>query len=444
MRFAFRQLFLTIMATLAPAVAASAQTGIYVERYIPPAGNPCGTNPSSVGDGWFPVSGFPNRGSTCPGVSPQAGLPYGSNISFTGNSGTHYRIFAVSDLQPIGNITVSGSDYTLIVGRSTNSNPPFTNGAGPLVVAGGGAIGNISATGGTVQIYATDSVGTVNAATVVRVDATNAIGSVTSSSTIGTVRAPSLGAVAAASNITAVVVHNWNNGQSPQDFTGTISSDAGNIVNVDIRARFLGTVTADQGLITTVSSTVGIGPAAGSPVIIRAMDGINMVTAPSINANVTANASGNGAIRTFRATNGSISGSLQAAGLGELTDPASGLYVTNGLLNADITLGGNLWGDLSIAGAIPGGIAVPAGRTIKIGAGIQSPAPVTISGELQGQVIINSNNASQVWSGATTINGVSIAPSGNFEFSQTSADLGGGAIGMIPFRLWQSDSTPRA
>lgn len=82
------------------------------------------------------------------------------------------------------------------------------------------------------------------------------------------------------------------------------------------------------------------------------------------------------------------------------------------------------------------------GRTIKIGAGIQSPSPVTLNGELQGQVIINTNNATQVWSGATTINGMTISPDANFEFSQTSADLGGGAIGMIPLRLWKSDSRP--
>lgn len=92
-------------------------------------------------------------------------------------------------------------------------------------------------------------------------------------------------------------------------------------------------------------------------------------------------------------------------------------------------------GDLSVGGTVPGGIAIPVGRTIRIGAGIQSPSPVWLNGELQGQVIIDTNAASQVWSAATTINGLSLSPNANFEPSQTSADGSNGSIGRIPFRL---------
>lgn len=111
-------------------------------------------------------------------------------------------------------------------------------------------------------------------------------------------------------------------------------------------------------------------------------------------------------------------------------------------MNLDVFTVGNVWGDISVTGTVPSGVVLPASRMVSIGAGLQASAPVSLGGAVQGQIILNRNNGTQVWSAPTTINGQSLSLNSDFEFSQTSAQLGGGAIGMAPFRLWKSDCIP--
>lgn len=137
---------------------AQVQSGIYVERYN---GTTC--------DGWITTGGYPSRLNTngnCAQLSN--GVPNGSNISFTaeeppiGQEPYTYRVFSVSPDLNIGNITVGGSavGYTLLVGRQS-TNPPFPDPTRPLSVAGGAVIGNISAPGGVVQVYSSNTVGSI-------------------------------------------------------------------------------------------------------------------------------------------------------------------------------------------------------------------------------------------------------------------------------------------
>jgi hypothetical protein len=178
---------------LLSAVAQAQVTGIYVEVWRPPTANPCSSGTPRANDGWFPVPGFPDRTAYCPGTSIAPGLPYGSNVTFSANSGASYRIFAVDSAQSIGAINVSGSGYTLLVGRSTSSGPPFTSQTAFLAVAGASSIQSISAPGATLQVRSTGSVGPISsAASIERVDARNSTSSINASGEIGTVRAPSI------------------------------------------------------------------------------------------------------------------------------------------------------------------------------------------------------------------------------------------------------------
>lgn len=190
-----------------------------------------------------------------------------------------------------------------------------------------------------------------------------------------------------------------------------------------------------------------IGDLTANPPVYPTVDSVGEMTlirAKSIAASITGDGgSGCSCLRQVRATDGSITGSITARALGEEMDATSGLYITDGRPDADVTINGNVWGDISITGSVPGGIAVPAGRSVIIKAGIRSTAPVTIGGQLKGQVIINSqNSSSMLWDGATAINSQTLSPNSNFEITQSSTDLGGGAIGMAPFRLWKNDCYP--
>ncbi len=327
-------------------------TGIYVEFHT--ASDLCPGNPS-FGDGWAPVSGFPNRGGGCTGATSQPGLAYGSNVTFSGNAGTTYRVWAVDNTQPIGNITVSGSSITLLVGASTD---PFTNPNAPLTIAGGGAIGNVNASGGTVQIRSTASVASVSAATVVRIDARNSIGGVNASGAIGTVRAPRLTGLVIGTSIDVVEVVNWNGGVSEMDFSAGVQATNGNIGRVTVtNARLLGSVMADLGSIATrINSGIGIGPATGSPMTIRAKNGIARVDAPSINANIDAKFnSGSGQLQTLTTTaTGNFSGSLSAAAIGST---GTGVSIAGNLL-APVTVSGDVLKPFTVAGSTSANVSL--------------------------------------------------------------------------------------
>lgn len=480
-------LTLTLMVPLRVALAQEdpeSLTGIYVEFYQPPTGNNCGCSPASSGDGWFPVPGFPHRGATCPCRTPENGLPYGSSVSFSADTGRIYRVFAVGSSQAIGNITVFGSGYTLIVGRPAGTSPPFVDAARELPTPGGSAIGAVDASGGTVQVRSYGSVASVNAGTIVRVDATNFVGNVTSGSTIGTIQAPSIGQVTAQGAITNVLVTNWDGGNSPQDYTSIITAGA-NITTVRVTgARMQGSIYADSGNITTVDASTGIGPASGtSTSVIRARNGINTITGASVNASIDARYNGgSGQIQTFQASTGNFAGSLQAAGIGS---SGTGFSVAGSLL-ANVTISGdvqrpftvtgaassavNLLGTLSQPIAFNGGF--PSG-TLSLGtvsnnvtvtgnlgasttmtllsSGTQFKIAGSLTGDmtlpansLAGQVLINTGNGTPQWTGAITVGSTTLthpsATDGSYVASPTS--LGGGTVGLVPYHLYNIDCLP--
>jgi len=465
-------------------------TGIYVEVYV--SGDLCPGNPSP-GDGWAPVTGFPDRGSGCGGI-PANGLAYGSNISFFADSGRTYRIYAVSSVESIGAINVSGSGYTLLVGAATNSFPPFTNAGLQLPVPGGGNIGSINASGGTVQIRAKGEILSVNAGTVIRVDARNGVGAVTSATSIGTVRAPNVSTVTAQTSITFVDVRNWDEGASASDYTSTISATTGSVTRVtSTNARMQGAVTADQGSIDEVSSNIGIGPSTGTPALLRARNGITRVSAPAINSNIDARFNGgSGQIQTLTTTAGGFSGSLQAAGIGStgtgvsimgpllanvtITGTTQRPFVVSGAATSSVRLAGTVSQPVSFGGGFSSGSlivgdlssttlsvtgnlgattslgAVPSGSSVSV-SGTQS-GNVTLSGAMSGtftiggsltgavtlpagglvgQMIINRNNAGGTWTGPVTVGGPTLTPQPAYGMS--SMIYGGGAVGLAPFRL---------
>lgn len=142
------------------------------------------------------------------------------------------------------------------------------------------------------------------------------------------------------------------------------------------------------------------------------------------------------------ATAGSIRGSITTKILGVQGVANDGIFVTDGQLDANVTIMSNLRRAISVTGTAPGQVSLTSGKVTKIQNGLQSNGSITLAGELEGQIILNTINGTRTWAGPTTINGSTITPDADFEISQTSATLGGGAIGMAPFRLWKTDTIP--
>ncbi|MDQ7014341.1 MAG: hypothetical protein Q9O74_10655, partial [Planctomycetota bacterium] len=61
---------------------------------------------------------------------------------------------------------------------------------------------------------------------------------------------------------------------------------------------------------------------------------------------------------------------------------------------------------------------------------------------LKGQVIINANNNSGTWTGAVAVNSTALAPVPYY--NNIAEDIGGGAVGLVPYYLHYNDCTPTA
>lgn len=97
--------------------------------------------------------------------------------------------------------------------------------------------------------------------------------------------------------------------------------------------------------------------------------------------------------------------------------------------------------------------AFPANRTINIGGrlrGIEETGwlgglKFVSAGSLAGQIIINADNADATgWRGAVEVSSLTLNPfpSPNDEYAATSASLGGGSIGLVPYALHDEDCAP--
>ncbi len=113
-------------------------------------------------------------------------------------------------------------------------------------------------------------------------------------------------------------------------------------------------------------------------------------------------------------------------------------------VDASITVNGPMSGRIQIDGSLKSGRMVQCngvmGGTISIGSSLLGTISVPGSG-LVGQVVINAANGGGVWAGQVLVGGVnpfSPIPS----YTTASSAVGGGAVGVAPFRLDLDDCAP--
>ncbi len=124
-------------------------------------------------------------------------------------------------------------------------------------------------------------------------------------------------------------------------------------------------------------------------------------------------------------------GLLKATGNAESEIIFGGDVLANGTSPA-IEIGGSLIDDTTLDGSLVIGGSL-AGK-VKLGAQ-----------GLKGQVIINANDASETWTGDVVIGSttISTSTSGFPYYNIASSGLGGGAIGLVPFHLYNVDCSPQ-
>ncbi len=220
----------------------------------------------------------------------------------------------------------------------------------------------------------------------------------------------------------------------------------------------LGNVLVEGGNIDTLIAYGSIGTSS-TPVTVKgwSLGLLRNITAASIHANIQSENPSVGItqVRLVKATSGDFTGSLKAqslsGGTGETGLRVAGNLSANVQITSDasnpIAVTGSMTGSsssLSVGTNSSGGLTIgtlATDKRITIGGSLTGTTSIGAGG-LRGQVIVNANNSGGTWqSPATaTVGGVSLSPLPNYVLG--SMTIGCGAIGRVPFALYNNDCMP--
>jgi hypothetical protein len=218
------------------------------------------------------------------------------------------------------------------------------------------------------------------------------------------------------------------------DVLDGITALSGTLDFVQVDGDLNGDVTAANAALNTLAVAGAVGNS--SLVNIRAKTGIHGVVATSINAAVDAKYNGgNGSIWFLGTTGGNFSGSLNVSFI-QGDNTVDGISI-NGDMSAQITVSEHVDDPIDITGHMTGSISIA--KALRFGS--SNLGEIAIGGNLAGQIIINAGNAtSTAWQGDVSANGTTITT--DPYYSNTSASLGGGSVGLAPFHLHDEDCIP--
>jgi len=168
-----------------------------------------------------------------------------------------------------------------------------------------------------------------------------------------------------------------------------------------------------------------------------------------VHANIVTNSSDNSDyVGRVEARSGSITGSIQTRAISpRLFGVETTCYVkASGDLDADVTVRRAVTRNNGSLPVIDIGGQLPANRLLSIGTSLEGPVGGNLgglavsAGGLKGQVIINSGNTTGAWAGSVKVGATTLNPIP--EYASTATSIGGGSVGLAPFRLHDSACVP--
>ncbi|MCA9289224.1 MAG: hypothetical protein KDA05_11600 [Phycisphaerales bacterium] len=223
----------------------------------------------------------------------------------------------------------------------------------------------------------------------------------------------------------------------------------GPITLIDVGGNLTGLVRSKQSFVLVVDVAGDIG-APGSPISMQAYDGFEQIIADSIHANIDAQydppgpvGPGDGTVFRLETRTGDFSGSMNTEFVTSKTGVSDPGFFIAGDLDAPITVQQDVRRPIEIGGDLNANITVTDQVRSRIVIGGSLVSGRTISAQalteagINGQVIINANNASGTWAGSVVVNGTTLATAPYY--SNTAL---GGAVGLAPFRLHGLDCVP--
>jgi hypothetical protein len=218
----------------------------------------------------------------------------------------------------------------------------------------------------------------------------------------------------------------------------------GNITTVESTSgRILGDITAADIIATRIKAASTIGTASHT-VNIGGGTYCKLIQGTSIYANINDGVPVSGVygpmgqLAQLVTTSDGFHGSIKAASIRGAPSGANSLDIASDL-DADITLTGDVGAPVSVSRNFI------SGRMLKISGGVINSGSDNGSlhfgsGGLKGQVIINTAAGSSGWGGAASVDNITLSTLPYY--SQSSSGLGGGAVGLAPFHLYESDCIP--
>ncbi len=222
-------------------------------------------------------------------------------------------------------------------------------------------------------------------------------------------------------DVTVTVIASGNAGRNLDGpITATFYSGTPSGINLSVgNATYTGTIRGDvtsAGKITSVNchSTGTIEKTDGSAVTFIATEFDGIITTGTCHANFYGPSGGSDPnFKKLTVATGDLTTDMRLAGIA--SGAGTGIFVSGS--------GAALVGTIRLSGSLPSS------------ASIQVP-----SGGLEGQVIINADGTSGAWSGTVHVNGASLTSPPYY--SEDSSSVGGGAVGLVPFHLYDSDCDP--
>jgi hypothetical protein len=176
---------------------------------------------------------------------------------------------------------------------------------------------------------------------------------------------------------------------------------------------------------------------------IRSRNGINKLTATSVNANITAAiGGGTGKIGLFKTTNGAM---LKTLIFKELSAPTGTGSEAGIIINGDLA-------NNALIRFYPGGAHT---EKIRIKGSLAGEIRFDDAADLDTQIVLNAGNNGGTWAntgkvvlgpaGSQTVLSTLASPSDNQgpHYRLESSILGGGAVGLVPYRLYANDCAPK-
>lgn len=276
----------------------------------------------------------------------------------------------------------------------------------------------------------------------------------------------------ASGNVGSIRAHGLNFASIGGNCTGGANGNAIEIVDrggesvlqdVQVAGSVLGNVIVESGSIQgsglVVTGTVGTPTA---PVTVSVKN-----TSPSFITTISSSAfygtlRGPGSLAApptgvFKTTSGPVVGELRISSLFTGDNATAGLRIASDA-NANIPISFNADAPIVIGGKLAAGktlTVLNANQGISMG-GMEQTARLIVKGSLPagksitigtaskitmgGQVILNADNASGTWAGTVIVGSTVLSPAPAYPIS--SALLGTGAVGLVPFQFYRQDCSP--